>query len=144
MIKCGGECSGVTGWPARSVDGSDVMTARAEGHAISCLQITPLLITSTSSTAGEGPRNSIYRDFLKCYVEFFVRQWRRSRAVYYSIISLLFFGLTNLVLYEQFVQYRPDDKYTSRGHKSTNYTQIKTAAIIQPVSRAFTEVNIHL
>lgn len=70
MIKCGGECSGVTGWPARSVDGSDVMTARAEGHAISCLQITPLLITSTGCTAGEDPRNSIYRDFLKLYVEF--------------------------------------------------------------------------
>lgn len=35
MIKCGVECSGVTGWPARSVDGSDVMAARAEGHAIS-------------------------------------------------------------------------------------------------------------
>lgn len=89
MIKCGGECSGVTGWPARSVDGSDVMTARAEGHAISCLQITPLLITSTGSTAGEGPRNSIYRDVLKCYVEFRSTVEREPRHLFNNFIALL-------------------------------------------------------
>lgn len=89
MIKCGGECSGVTGWPARSVDGSDVMTARAEGHAISCLQITPLLITSTGSTAGEGPRYSIYRDFLKCYVEFCLTMKKEPRHLFNNFIALL-------------------------------------------------------
>lgn len=89
MIKCGGECSGVTGWPARSVDGSDVMTARAEGHAISCLQIIPLLITSTGSTAGEGPRNSIYRDFLKCYVEFRSTVEKEPRHLFNNCIDLL-------------------------------------------------------
>lgn len=64
MIKCGGECSGVTGWPARSVDGSDVMTARAEGHAISCLQITSLLITCITTVLVEAPEMAFNTVFL--------------------------------------------------------------------------------